>query len=161
MEIERKFLVRELPADLENFKHSEIIQAYISFSPTIRLRKADDKYFLTCKTKGNLAREEWEITISAEDFNRLWGKTEASAIEKTRYYIDISDGLVAELDIYHGFLSDLLTVEVEFDSVSDAESFQAPSWFGLDVTYDSRYKNSRLSQMTDSEIINLGIQKTL
>ena len=56
MEIERKYLVKRLPENLSNFKKSEIKQAYISFSPTIRVRQSGNQFYLTCKGEGNLAR---------------------------------------------------------------------------------------------------------
>ena len=37
-----------------------------------------------------------------------------------------------------------LRVEVEFESLEEAESFTPPEWFGKDVSEDNRYKNSSL-----------------
>ena len=46
MEIERKFLTKEVPFSLADFPARKISQCYISMSPTIRLRQWDDRYIL-------------------------------------------------------------------------------------------------------------------
>ncbi len=144
-ETERKFLINKIPFDLSKFEKRHIQQGYISTSPTIRVRKMDDEYFLTVKGSGNVSHDEFEINITKEKFNHLWEKVEFNKIHKSRYLIPLENDLVAELDEYFGQLEGLLTVEVEFPSVEAANNFIPPSWFGKDVTEDSRYKNSSLS----------------
>ena len=56
MEIERKFLTKELPFDITAYPCKAITQAYLSFSPTIRIRQSNADYILTVKGKGHLAR---------------------------------------------------------------------------------------------------------
>ena len=53
---------------------------------------------------------------------------------------------VFELDIYEKHLKRLSTVEVEFDTEEEANSFNPPEWFGEDITYNPTYKNSNLSK---------------
>ncbi|MDD5945104.1 MAG: CYTH domain-containing protein [Clostridia bacterium] len=145
MEIERKFLVKSIPDNLESYRKKEIEQCYISTDPTIRLRKSNDSYILTVKGKGSIAREEFELELTQSQYERLSYKAETPAVAKTRYLIPIDGGLTAELDIYYGRLSGLATVEVEFSTVSDAEAFIPPNWFGEDVSRDKRYKNTWLA----------------
>lgn len=146
MEIERKFLVKEIPNDLSKFQCLDIVQAYISTDPVIRLRKHNDtEFMLTLKSKGHLIREEIEFPLTKEQYLNLWPKVESDVICKKRYLIPIDDGLTAELDIYEDFLEGLVTVEVEFESQLAAERFMPPSWFGKDLTHDSRYKNCNLA----------------
>ena len=52
MEIERKFLIKTLPSDLESYPSSHIEQAYLNEQPVLRIRKKDDSYILTYKSKG-------------------------------------------------------------------------------------------------------------
>lgn len=47
MEIERKFLISELPDNLNNYKCREIEQGYLCTNPVIRVRKDNDNYYLT------------------------------------------------------------------------------------------------------------------
>ncbi len=144
MEIERKFLVNSLPA-LGEHKGKLVKQGYISTDPVIRVRKMDDLYTLTVKSKGHLVRREFELDLTPEQFDDLWKKVDNVYVSKTRYFIPLDADHVAELDIYYENLEELVTVEVEFDSTRDAERFIAPEWFGKDVTHDSRYKNNHLA----------------
>lgn len=144
MEIERKFLVKNIDFDLSKFKKTHIDQYYISVNPTIRIRKTDNEFILTVKGKGNIAREEFELPLDEAQFLSLKEKTDRPPVSKTRYFIPLSSSLTAELDIYEGSLNGLLTVEVEFDCLPSAESFVPPYWFGEDVSSDKRYKNAVL-----------------
>lgn len=144
MEIERKFLCTVPSFDLKGFKSAHIIQYYISTDPVIRIRRTDAGFYLTVKGKGEIAREEFEMPLTENQFLCLREKAGYPPIDKTRYFIPLENGLTAELDIYYGALSGLLTVEVEFDSLSAAESFTPPEWFGRDISGDNRYKNASL-----------------
>lgn len=145
MEIERKFLVSAVPDNLDSYNSKEIEQAYISTNPTIRIRKSNSDYILTVKGSGHMSREEFELLINEDQYLSLMKKAETPILEKTRYEIPIDGGYSAELDIYHGQLEGLMTVEVEFDTVNEALIFKPPSWFSIDVTNDKRYKNTALS----------------
>ena len=57
MEIEKKFLVDISGLHLEDYPKKELMQGYILTDPVIRARREDDKYYLTVKGKGLLARE--------------------------------------------------------------------------------------------------------
>ena len=143
MEIERKFLVNELPT-LSEYQEKTVKQGYISTDPVIRIRKMDDLYTLTVKSKGHLVRQEFELDLTPEQFDDLWKKVDNVHVAKTRYFIPLDPTHTAELDIYYEDLESLVTVEVEFDSTRDAERL-VPAWFGKDVTHDSRYKNNHLA----------------
>ena len=151
MEIERKFLVRVLPENLNEFKHNEIIQGYISTSPVIRIRRSDDRYKLTVKTSGLLAREEFETDITKEQFDSLSKKVEGNIISKTRY--KIPDGpYTIELDIFHNLFDGLLYAEVEFPDLEAAAKYKPPVFFGREVTNDQKYQNSSLTKMNVDDI---------
>ena len=51
MEIEKKYLVSELPDNLPQYKYRKIEQGYLSTSPVVRVRMDNDKYYLTYKGK--------------------------------------------------------------------------------------------------------------
>lgn len=157
MEIERKYLVRELPANLDSYPHVEIEQGYLCTSPTLRIRKAGDAYILTVKEKvtiesSALHNGEEEFSLSADKYELMKAKCDGRMVSKTRYRIDLrrseGDGmysnLVAELDIFHGHNEGLRLVEVEFPDTATADSFVKPDWFGEDVSKDKRYRNSAL-----------------
>ena len=71
MEIERKFLVRQLPEDYQRYQKQRIEQAYLSTDPVVRFRRLDNTYILTCKGSGLMAREEREIPITEEAYRKL------------------------------------------------------------------------------------------
>ena len=144
-ETERKFLAAELPFSLSGYERLDICQAYVSKDPVIRIRRENGAYYLTVKGAGLLSREEFELGLTREQFERLALKAETGFIEKTRSLIPLENGLVAELDVYAGALSGLKTVEVEFESEEAAERFAAPLWFGREITFDSAYKNVNLA----------------
>ena len=54
--------------------------------------------------------------------------------------------ITIEFDVFEGKFAGLMLAEVEFSDETSANAFQAPEWFGEDVTYDRRYHNSNLSK---------------
>lgn len=146
-EIERKFLVKSIPNNLDQYPRQEINQGYIAVSDDgteVRLRKEGDKYFQTIKSGGGEIRAEIEIEITEEQFNSLWQTTEGKRLEKVRYRIPHGDRVI-ELDTYHGLLEGLISAEIEFDSPESSDQFIPPEWFGSDVSKDKRYKNQSLA----------------
>ena len=148
MEIERKYLPKYLPANLDKYDKKKIAQGYLCTSPVVRIRRSNDDFYLTYKGSGMMAREEYNLPLTKEAYEHLLSKVDGILIEKTRYLIPLKDGYTAELDIFEGNLAPLTLVEVEFDSIDAANSYIPPEWFGEDVTNDSRYHNSNMSQRT-------------
>lgn len=146
MEIERKFLVKMLPENLESYEQKRICQGYLCTNPVVRIRRSNDDYFLTYKGRGKMVREEHEFPLTAEAFEHMLPKIDGILIDKVRYLIPLETGHTAELDIFQGKLAPLRLVEVEFASVEEAKSFVAPEWFGDDVTESKEYHNSNLSR---------------
>ena len=148
MEIERKFLIEKakLPENLEEFARHEIEQGYLCTEPVVRIRREDESYYLTYKSRGLLAREEYNLPLNREAYLHLKPKADGIVIVKTRYRIPERDGLTIELDVFHGDYEGLLLAEVEFPSEEAANAYEPPAWFGEDVTYSSRYHNSTLSK---------------
>lgn len=144
MEIEKKYLGASFPFDLEQYPYCHIEQSYLSTDPTIRIRKTNDAYFLTVKGKGDIARAEFELPLSKDQYHRLLKKTDCRPIIKKRFFVPLDHSLTAEIDVYEGKLSGLITIEVEFETIFDAQSFCPPLWFGKDISTDHRYKNSSL-----------------
>lgn len=145
MEIERKFTIRELPADLSQYPVKRLQQAYINTDPVIRIRREDNAYYMTYKGKGMLAREEYNLPLNAESYKHLLPKCDGNVISKSRYLIPYQNHTI-ELDIFDAPFAPLIIAEVEFETKEEAEGFMPPAWFDTDVTYDSRYHNSNLSR---------------
>ena len=100
MEIERKFLVKKenLPENLEQYPCKVIEQGYLCTEPVVRIRKSNDNYYLTYKSKGLLAREEYNLPLTKEAYEHLKLKADGIVISKVRYVIPEKDGLSIELD---------------------------------------------------------------
>ena len=149
IEIERKFLVSNLNACLQHQTTSTlIIQGYLSFDPerTVRVRKTDNKAFLTIKGKPNATgdtRYEWEKEIPENDAAQLLKLCLGQIIQKTRYVISHKSHLF-EVDVFSGKLQGLVIAEVELSAAE--EQVDLPTWIGKEVTGDSRYFNSDLAK---------------
>lgn len=146
MEIERKYLIHSVPFDLTIYPHHEIEQAYLNTEPVLRIRREDDTYYLTYKSKGLLAREEYNLPLNAEAYAHLLKKADGNILTKTRYKIPLGTHLTIELDIFHGKFDGLILAEVEFPTLEEAKQFTPPAFFGEDVTFSTEYQNSTLSQ---------------
>ena len=110
----------------------------------VRIRRAGEKNMLTVKSGAGLKRDEAEISISGDDFDRLWPSTEGKRIFKSRLKV-VHKGVTLEIDIYSGDLCGLDVVEAEFRSEDDAMSFVPPGWVGREVTGDKAYSNRYLA----------------
>lgn len=159
MEIERKYRIVRFPDNLEAYSKHKIEQGYLCINPVIRIRRSDDDYILTYKSKIGLDEKykdsslcisnEIEVPLNKEGYEHLKCKVDNNMIYKTRYIIPLDSDLKAELDIFEGVLNGLYFVEVEFQSEEEAEDFIKPDWFGEDVSQDIRYKNNFLASVND------------
>lgn len=146
MEIERKYLIDKLPANLESYPHAALEQAYLCTEPVVRIRKEDDDYYLTYKSKGLMVREEYNLPLTKDAYLHLKEKADGIIIRKTRYRLPLPDGLMIELDLFGSPYEGLHIAEVEFPDEASANAFLPPAWFGEDVTFSTKYHNSTLSK---------------
>lgn len=148
IEIERKFLVLNTNFKTEAFKHTRIIQGFLSTDKkrTVRVRLKGDIGFLTIKgksSKNGLSRFEWEKEISKPEVESLLGICKKGIIDKIRYEIKV-DNHTFEVDEFFGKNKGLIVAEVELNS--EKENFTKPEWLGKEVTGDVKYYNSQLSK---------------
>ncbi len=157
-EIERKFLIPELPAFVPSQYHGvPILQGYITettSSRQVRIRSKGSQYYLTVKGPGLLEREEVEIELSARQFDDLWPLTQQRFIRKNRFEIPHGQYTI-EVDVFEDTLSGLIMAEVEFNTVEESKKLDVPDWFGKEVTNDPHFTNSHLAssqQIPDAQI---------
>ena len=146
-EIERKFLVKQLPEKLKQRRHYPIAQGYLASEPGgrhVRLRKKGKTTSLTFKVGRGSLREEREIKRSPKQFAALWPATMGRRLRKVRYDIPWRN-LLIEIDVYRGKHSGLVVAEVEFPNLATCRQFKPPRWFGREVTGQRRYSNVRLA----------------
>lgn len=146
-EIERKFLIKQLPDDLKRSRSLIIEQGYLATEPAgrqVRIRKTGRSASLAFKVRRGTHREEREIKLSPKQFAALWPGTAGRRLRKVRYEIPWKNVLI-EIDIYRGRHTGLIVAEVEFPDRSSARRFKAPWWLGREVTGEKRYSNVRLA----------------
>lgn len=102
--------------------------------------KSGKKFLFTAKGEGHLERNEYEVEITKNQFDLLWGFTVGNRIIKRRLDIEVL-GQTVTFDMYKD--RDLIVAEVEFNSVKEAEAYQA---LGKDVTSESQFKNKNLAK---------------
>jgi adenylate cyclase len=155
VETELSFLVKELP-DLKGLEHKDIEQHYLSEGPEpLRTRRIGGRFELTKKldiAPGDMSRrEEVNIPLAESEFMDLCRMSKRS-LTKTRYYLPLSGGLTAEIDVFHGLLDGLIMVEVEFASEAARDAFQPPAWFGREVTQEEWSANAWLAGRSMDEV---------
>ncbi len=147
MEIERKYRIFTPPCNYQSFPSSRIEQAYLCTEPVVRVRQDGDEYYMTYKSRGLLAREEYNLPLNREAYLHLLAKADGIILTKRRYRIPLEGtSYLIEMDVFDGVYEGLILAEVEFPTLEEAEQFVPPSWFGPDVTLSGEFQNSRLSR---------------
>jgi|tagenome__1003787_1003787.scaffolds.fasta_scaffold20652670_1 adenylate cyclase len=148
-EIEKKYLIETIPSELKLENSKEIHQTYLAIGKEeIRVRKilkdGNESHTMTIKKGHGLTREEIEFEISKETYEQLLVCGSRKPLIKTRGKLVIGENIF-DFDVYqNSAITNLKTIEIEFNSEEDASCFIKPEWFGTDVTEDKRYKNQSL-----------------
>ena len=151
IEIERKFLVSELPKFivLDDYEKMEIIQTYLNDtldSMSVRVRNINnEKFFLETKNRGTLKRNEIYIPITKEEYDNIFEANKTKTVYKTRYILNKTENAVLSLDVYKEELEGLMIVEYESKIEKDVLDFKPKYWYEIEVTEDVRYKNLYLA----------------
>lgn len=154
MEIERKFLVKEMP-DLSGIKPVHFERYYLNISDGIeeRIQRTNDTYSYEKKvTIDSLSRSTEKREITKEEFERI--KVESThAIIRDSYPLSSN----VSIKIYHGEYEGLVRAEVEFSSKAEADNYTPESWMGNEISNSPLGRDSRLLQLdgaTFSKLIN-------
>ena len=142
IEIERKFLVKKgFKAKGEKIK---IKQGYLfdSKKGVARIRKANNKYFITIKSRSKgISRVEVEVEVSKTQ-GKLLFKTFCNKILKKERINIKHKNKVFEVDYFKGKLKGLVIAEIELDSKK--EKFKKPKWVKKEVSKKKKYSNNNL-----------------
>ena len=146
-EIERKFLVRTNEWEQHVKNRSIIRQAYLDSSPKVSIRvriRDNDSAMLTLKSRSSsLRRLELEYPIPTLEAEALMQLRRGAVIEKVRHIVPCGD-LNWEIDTFSGENEGLVIAEIELPN--ENHQVELPSWIGAEVTGQSQYYNSTLSQ---------------
>jgi CHAD domain-containing protein/CYTH domain-containing protein len=150
LEIERKYLLRGLPARATQEEPVEIEQGYLPGDVIHeRLRRARGRGGVRCyrtvKLGVGITRQEFEEPTTEPIFEVLWSLTEGRRLTKRRYRI-ADGGLIWEIDEFTD--RDLILAEVELGDA--AEQPALPDWLApmlvREVTEDPAYVNLNLAR---------------
>lgn len=176
VEIEKKFLVKELPKDLDGYPCHVIEQGYLNVYPAIRVRREDDIFYMTYKgdigsdkdNEKRIGKTEYNMPLDRGSYEHLVSKADGNMIRKKRYliplnkdaytgeYLDKRQGLIEmiktgelkiELDVFNEPFEGTVIAEVEFPDEDAAENYVPADWFDKEVTGDHRYSNAYMSAM--------------
>lgn len=145
VEIERKYLPRNEDWRKVAPKGIRMAQWYLNEKGnTIRVRIADDKAYLTIKSKTvGISRLEFEYEIPLADAQELTKLAQTPIVDKYRYKIPYK-GHIWEVDEFLGLNAGLVVAEVEMKD--EDEIVELPDWIGTEVSDDKRYRNSHLAK---------------
>ncbi len=167
LEIERKFLVKKLPENLEQYPVRRIEQGYLNVHPAIRVRRDNDEYYMTYKgmekLDGGMTHAEYNLDIDEASYRHLLEKADGNIIRKNRYVIPINTdafshltkeqtesleqgNIFIELDVFDTPFDGMIVAEVEFPNSELAKAYQPADWFGEEVTGRPEYSNARMTQ---------------
>ena len=152
-EIERKFKVSGDEWRGEVSKSYLIEQAYLvaekERSVRVRIRSlltgdggSEPECFLTMKFGATaISTDEFEYSIPYEDARSLYAHAENLSLSKVRHHVEF-EGRTWEVDEFRGRHEGLVIAEIECDDAESINNF--PAWVGMEVTYDSYFKNASL-----------------
>ncbi|MDA3815282.1 MAG: hypothetical protein PF549_02860 [Patescibacteria group bacterium] len=141
IEIEKTYLAKYLPRDLENYEAKEIIDIYIPKSdphPCLRIRKNGNEFEITkknpVKKEDASIQKEQTINLTKEEFQSL-EKIDGKRLKKIRYQYKLPNG-IAEFDVFQEDLSGLVLIDIEFEAEDTKNDFSMPDFCLADVTQE-------------------------
>lgn len=151
IEIERRFLVKDLSWFSEELRSVKIVQNYLSSDPArvvrVRLSTWDNRpqqAFLTIKgyrdSQGSCS--EFEYQISVQEALEMQEMAPVS-ISKRRYHIPVLGNLTWEVDLFGDRNFGLVLAEIELPSPD--YPVYLPPWLGREVTTEPAYSNVSLA----------------
>lgn len=150
LEIERKYLLSQLPPELPGDRCVRIQQGYLPGQRLVeRIRKVEEgrkrRYYRTVKGGSGVARVEVEEETTRGIFSAMWPLTDGRRVQKRRHHVRTAD-VTWEIDEFTD--RPLVLAEVELPSADVAVSF--PEWLApyvdREVTGDPAWLNVTLAR---------------
>ncbi len=106
----------------------------------VRIQNGSVIFTLKGKQRGVATTElEW-VLPSMPNISRL---EEHPCVEKTRYCVNASNGLIWEVDEFEGVLAGLILAEIELEDIN--QKFEFPEWIGIELTGLKNWSNASLA----------------
>lgn len=126
----------------------ELLMAVDSW--TTRLRKRNEDYMMTYKSRiADDTAYELEWDVSPDVAGKILERGPFPFVEKIRYLVQGSDGLVWEVDEFEGALAGLVLAEVELPS--NQTEVVLPSWAGQEITGLRSWSNRALAETLSNQ----------
>ena len=149
LEIERKFLIAP---EEDSWRH-QVIKSYPIYQgyfercgdASVRIRISGSKANINIKGPGGIGRAEYTYDIPLQDAEEMMEKFCGNrVVKKTRYLVPAAEeGLVWEIDEYHGPFAGHLTAELELPA--EDTPYTRPAWLGREVNGIPEYFNAALA----------------
>jgi len=155
IEIERKFLVREMPIDISSQSPKIYERYYLDASPDFedRIQRIDNRYYREKKIRlSNLERTKEKEEISKEQFELL-KKNAGEVILRESYFVSMEPNI--SIKVYQGRFKPLVRAEVEFTAEDVAKKFTPLHWMGVEITDSPLGKDSKLVHLSELEFGDL------
>jgi CYTH domain-containing protein len=159
LELERRYLLRELPADLEEQGNCwHITDRYIA-DTRLRLRRMEmaqggkivfkfgQKYRGSSQSRGETTMTN--MYLNDEEYHCL-SKLDAREIIKRRYKY-VHDELEYGIDVFEGELEGLIMAEIECETEQEFERLRVPSFALKEVTGEEFFTGGNLAATTRGE----------
>jgi CYTH domain-containing protein len=136
VEIERKFLIKNPPEDIDRYPYHVIEQGYLNVRPAIRVRREDDVYYMTYKgeivgvkdhtgldnerfmeihedkahdVRDRIGKVEYNMALDAASYDHMVRKADGNIIKKKRYLVPLNkDAYDAEYLMKRPELKDMM-----------------------------------------------------
>lgn len=156
-EIERKFLIRSLPVDLEHatFTSYERFYLYADESVEMRIQKKDGQYELERKVASShlWIRDSYKIEITEMEFLNLQKSVIGNQILYKKYRAMSSPNV--SIKKYAGNVEGFMLAEIGFLTLEEAEQFQPFDWLDREISHESFSKDSGLMYLTASPLAKM------
>ena len=159
LELERRYLLRELPADLKGQEYNwRIVDRYLSNS-RLRLRRMTSPasgmviFKLTQKYR-EAGQEATETIITNMYLNEVeyssFSQLQGTEITKKRYEYR-QQGDLYSIDVFEGPLQGLILAEMEAETAAELAAQPIPSFALKEVTADPFFSGGALAGLTEEE----------
>lgn len=138
--MERTFLLRELPEDIKGLPSTFVEISYLCMKPAVLLVQKGDEYYI-----GEVDRRAYTFDLSclkpidSAIYAALADVVKANMIRCEVYQTNLSTGYQVRINRFLDENDNLSTVAVSFDTYSQSEEFEIPSWFGEELISKSDY----------------------
>ena len=164
IELERTFLAKYLPEDLESCQSKNMHDSFIpkeARHPVLRIRKNGEKFNITRKypkTEDDMSvMIEETINLSEEEYKSMQ-QIDGKEHQKIRYQYPTENAKVCEIDVYQGALKGIVLVDFEFNTIEEKDNFTHPDFCLVEVTGDENIAGGYLCGKS-YEDIKEGLQK--